>query len=209
MMGLELVRIVSQKAWSEAWEMSTSIPIRLHSRTTSRPKSLRPGLGVQFPAGVDPVESSDMGQRKDPDPHAVIHPQDGQIVVDPARVEHGDHRNLAGSGDSLHVGGPKGQLHGIRVPPDALLKYLVDALQDPFDHVRAFKQVVANVLAHLGRIDDSFPGIAPEDFFYTDSVDDGVDLAFLEVFQGQLPVGVDDDGIAVELDRIYRPGRST
>ena len=150
-----------------------------------------------------------MGQRKDPDAHSVIHPQDGQIVVDPARVEHRDHRNLAGSGDSLHVGGPKGQLHGIRVPPHALIENLVDALQDPLDYVRAFKQVVANVLAHLGRIDDSFPGVAPEDFFYADSVDDGVDVAFLEVFQVQLPVGVDDDSVPVELGRVYRPGRSS
>ena len=116
----------------------------------------QPGLGVQLPAGVDPVESRDMGQRKDPDPHAVVHPQDGQIVVDPARVEHGDHRNLAGSGDSLHVGGAEGQFHGIRVAPDALLQYLVDSLQDALDHVRAFKQIVADILAHLGRIDDSF-----------------------------------------------------
>ena len=209
MMGLELVRIVSQNAWSEAWETSTSIPIRLHSRTTSRPKSLKPGLGFSLSAGVDPVESGDVGQREDPDPHAVIHPQDGQVVVDPARVEHGDHRDLAGCGDSLHVGGAEGQLHGIRVPVHALLQDLVDALQNPLDLVRALKQVVANVLAHLGRIDDSFPGVAAEDFFDTDSVDDGVDLAFLEIFQVELPVGVDDDGIAVELGRIYRPGRST
>ena len=133
MMGLELVRIVSQKAWSEAWETSTSIPIRLHSRTTSPAEVAQPGLRVQFPAGVDPVESSDVGQRKDPDPHAVIHPQDRQIVVDPPRVEHGDHRNLAGFGDSLNVGGIKGQLHGIGVPPHALLQDLVDALEDPLD----------------------------------------------------------------------------
>ena len=92
--------------------------------------------------------------------------------------------------------------------PHALLQYLVDALQDPLDHVRAVKQVVANVLAHLGRIDDSFPGIAPEDFFYADSVDDGVDLAILGVFQVQLPVGVDDDGVPVEMGEVCIPGGS-
>ena len=162
----------------------------------------QPGLGVQLPAGVNPVESSNMGQREDPDPHAVIHPQDGQIVVDPARVEHGDHRNLPRSDDSLQVRGLQGQLHGIRVLPHALLQYLVDALQGPLDHVRAVKQIVANVLAHRGRIDDSFTGIATEDFFYTDSVNDGVDVPFLEVFQVQLPVGVDDDGIAMQLGRV-------
>ena len=96
----------------------------------------------------------------------------------------------------LHVGGTEGQLDGFRVLPHALLEYLVDALQDPLDHFGSFKQVVADVLAHLGRIDDSFPGVAPEDFFDADSVDDGVDLAFLEVFQVQLAVGVDDDGVA-------------
>ena len=41
-----------------------------------------------------------------------------------------------------------------------------------------------------------------EDFFYTDSVNDGVDVPFLEVFQVQLPVGVDDDGIAMQLGRV-------
>ena len=110
---------------------------------------IQPGLRVQLPAGVNPAESRNMGQRKDPDPHAVIHPQDGQIVVDPARVEHGDHRNLAGSDYSLHVSRPKGQLHGIRVPPHGL-QHLVDALQDPLDHLRAVKQVLDNVLATWG-----------------------------------------------------------
>ena len=34
-------------------------------------------------------------------------------------------------------------------------------------------------------------------------------LAFLEVFQRQLPVGVDDDGVPVELGRVCGPGRSS
>ena len=47
-----------------------------------------------------------------------------------------------------------------------------------------------------------------EDFFHADSVDDGVDLASLEVFQVQFSVGVDDDGFPVELNGVRGPGRS-
>ena len=49
----------------------------------------------------------------------------------------------------------------------------------------------------------------PEAHFDTDSVDDGVDLAFLEVFQVQLAVGVYDDGVPVEMGRVYSPGGSS
>ena len=51
-------------------------------------------------------------------------------------------------------------------------------------------------------------GIAAEDFFDADSVDDGVDVALLEVFQVQLPVGVDDDGVPVQPVRVRSAGRS-
>jgi hypothetical protein len=115
----------------ETWEMSTSIPSRFISRTTSSPNALRPSSSGPRSTSR-PSRCCRVGERHVADAQVVIRPERAQRVLDGVAALHSEHAgDPAVLEDPDHVIRGRGQLEGVRVPLDHPLRQ-VDLLQlDP------------------------------------------------------------------------------
>ena len=124
MMGLLLVARTSEKVWSEAWEMSTSMPRRFISATTSWPKGVRPGSLVESvsPEEGGPVVGVRPGEGHGADAEAVVSAEEWEGVLDGVAAFDGEKGGepSCGLGGEDIVGG-EAELHLVGVAAELLV----------------------------------------------------------------------------------------